>query len=323
MNARIVARASAPILVVAATVACAQSWPTRPVRVIVPFAAGAPDAIARILAPPLQAQLGQPVVVENRPGANGVPGTEAVARAEPDGHTVLLVSTSIAINPSLYRKLSFDTQKDLEPVASVVTGPGYILVVNPALPVRSVKELIALARTPGRQLTYGTPGFGNALHLATELFTSRAGISVAHAPYKGAGPAISDLMGGHIQMMFVTPPLSMPHIRAGKLRPIAFAGGKRWAALPDVPTMAEAGVEGVVLDGGWYGMFAPARTPAAVIERLSTEVRRVLAMPEVRERYAAMMLEVTGTGPADLRRDLAEGLRKYAELVKLAGIEPQ
>jgi len=301
----------------------AQSWPSRPVRMIVPFAAGAPDAAARILAQPLQAQLGQPVLVENRPGANGVPGTEAVARAEPDGHTLLMVSTSIAINPSLYRKLPFDVQRDLEPVAGVVTGPGYILVVNPSLPVHSVRDLIAFARTPGRSLTYGTPGFGNALHLATEMFTSRAGIAATHAPYKGAGPAISDLVGGHIQMMFVTPPLSMPHIRAGRLRPIAFAGARRWSVLPEVPTMAEAGVEGMVLDGGWYGLFAPARTPTPVIERLSGEVRRALGQPEVRERYAAMMLDPVGSTPAELRRDLAEAVRRYADLVRLAGIEPQ
>ena len=311
------------VVLLATAAAHAQSWPSRPVRIIVPFAAGAPDAAARILAQPLQAQLGQPVLVENRPGANGVPGTEAVARAEPDGHTLLMVSTSIAINPSLYRKLPFDVQRDLEPVAGVVTGPGYILVVNPSLPVHSVKDLIAFARTPGRSLTYGTPGFGNALHLATEMFTSRAGIQATHAPYKGAGPAISDLIGGHIQMMFVTPPLSMPHIRSGRLRPIAFAGARRWSALPEVPTMAEAGVEGVVLDGGWYGLFAPARTPAPVIERLSSEVRRALGQPEVRERYAAMMLDPVGSTPAELRRDLAEAVRKYAELVRLAGIEPQ
>jgi len=234
-----------------------------------------------------------------------------------------MVSTSIAINPSLHRKMPFDVQKDLEPISAVVSGPGYILVVNPALPVKSVKDLIALAKTPGRQLTYGTPGFGNALHLATEMFTTRAGISVTHAPYKGAGPAIADLLGGHIQMMFVTPPLSMPHIRSGKLRPIAFAGAKRWSELPDVPVMAEAGLDGVVLDGGWYGLFAPARTPAAIVNRLNAEVKQALGVAEVRERYAKMMLDPVGNLPAEFRVELAEQIRKYAELVKAAKIEPQ
>lgn len=303
--------------------ASAQAWPAKPVRMIVPFAAGAPDAAARILAQQLQAQMGQPVLVENRPGANGLPGTDAVAKADPDGYTLLMVSTSIAINPSLHRKMPFDVQKDLEPITAVVTGPGYILVVNPALPVKSVKDLIALAKMPGRQLTYGTPGFGNALHLATEMFTTRAGISVTHAPYKGAGPAIADLLGGHIQMMFVTPPLSMPHIRSGKLRPIAFAGAKRWSELPDVPVMAEAGLDGVVLDGGWYGLFAPARTPAAIVNRLNAEVKQALGVAEVRERYAKMMLDPVGNSPADFRAELAEQIRKYAELVKAAKIEPQ
>ena len=234
-----------------------------------------------------------------------------------------MVSTSIAINPSLYRKMPFDVQKDLEPVTAVVTGPGYILVVNPALPVKTVKELVALAKTPGRQLTYGTPGFGNALHLATEMFTTRAGISVTHAPYKGAGPAIADLIGGHIQMMFVTPPLSMPHIRSGKLRPIGFAGPKRWSELPDVPVMAEAGIEGVVLDGGWYGLFAPARTPSVIVNRLHAEVQKALGVSDVRERYAKMMLDPVGNTPAEFRVELADQIRKYAELVKAAKIEPQ
>ena len=301
----------------------AQSYPSKPIRMIVPFAAGAPDAAARILAQQLQVQMGQPVLVENRPGANGLPGTEAVARADPDGYTLLMVSTSIAINPSLYRKMPFDVQKDLEPVTAVVTGPGYILVVNPALPVKTVKELVALAKTPGRQLTYGTPGFGNALHLATEMFTTRAGISVTHAPYKGAGPAIADLIGGHIQMMFVTPPLSMPHIRSGKLRPIGFAGPKRWSELPDVPVMAEAGIEGVVLDGGWYGLFAPARTPTVIVNRLHAEVQKALGVSDVRERYAKMMLDPVGNTPAEFRVELADQIRKYAELVKAAKIEPQ
>jgi len=303
--------------------ASAQSYPSKPIRMIVPFAAGAPDAAARILAQQLQVQMGQPVLVENRPGANGLPGTEAVARADPDGYTLLMVSTSIAINPSLYRKMPFDVQKDLEPVTAVVTGPGYILVVNPSLPVKTVKELVALAKTPGRQLTYGTPGFGNALHLATEMFTTRAGISVTHAPYKGAGPAIADLIGGHIQMMFVTPPLSMPHIRSGKLRPIGFAGPKRWSELPDVPVMAEAGIEGVVLDGGWYGLFAPARTPAVIVNRLYSEVQKALGVADVRERYAKMMLDPVGNSPAEFRAELADQIRKYAELVKAAKIEPQ
>jgi tripartite-type tricarboxylate transporter receptor subunit TctC len=306
-----------------AGVACAQQYPAKPVRMIVPFAAGAPDVAARILGQQLQSQLGQPVLVENRPGANGVPGTDAVAKADPDGYTLLLVSTSIAINPSLYRKLPFDVLKDLEPVSEVVSGPGYILVVNPSLPVKSVKELIALAKTPGTQLTYGTPGFGNALHLATEMFNTRAGISVTHAPYKGAGPAIADLIGGHIQMMFVTPPLSMPHIRSGKLRPLAFAGSKRWSEMPDLPIMSEAGLDGMVLDGGWYGMFAPAKTPAALLNRLHAEVKRALSVDDVRERYAKMMLEPVGSSPAEFKVAFAEQVKKYAGLVQAAKIEPQ
>lgn len=301
----------------------AQAWPARPIRLVVPFAAGAPDSVARAIAPPLAASLGQPVVIDNRPGANGVPGTEAVARAEPDGHTLLMVSSSLVINPSLYRSLPYDVVRDLDPVGLVALSPGYILAVHPSVPAKTVRELVALSRVPGSRLTYASPGHGNGIHLATELFKARTGADLVHAPYRGAGPAIADLVGGHVQVMFVTPPLSMAHIQAGRLRPIAFAGARRWPSLPDVPVMAESGVDGLVIDGGWFGLVAPARTPGAVVQRLSEEVRRALELPEVRERFGRLLLDPVGGTPTHFRQLITTQLRSFAEQVRVAGIEPQ
>jgi len=221
--------------------AWAQSNVGRVVTIVVPFAAGAPDSVARVMAKQLQMQLGQSIIVENRPAANGTIATEAVARAAPDGATLLITSASIAVNPSIYRKLPYDVLTDLAAVASICRTDGYVLAVNPSVPARTVQELVALARAPDNRLAYGSPGVGNTLHLAGELFKARTGIELTHVPYRGAGPAVTDLIGGQIQMMFVTPPLSLAHIQSGKLRPLAFTGATRWPVLPDVPTMAEAG----------------------------------------------------------------------------------
>lgn len=301
----------------------AQPYPDRVVRIVVPFAAGAPDAVARIMAQQLQSQLGQPVVVENRPAANGTVATDAVAKATPDGYTLLLPSSSIAVNPAIYRKLPYDVMTDLDPVASICRGDGYILAVHPPLPASTVQELIALARSPGSKLSYGSPGIGNTLHLAAELFKVRTGIDMTHVPYRGAGPAITDLIGGQIQVMFVTPPLSLEHIRAGRLRALAYTAARRWPVLPDVPTMAEAGVQDFVMDGGWYGLFAPAKTPSPVTERLHREVGVALKVPDVQKNIAALGLSAFETSAGEFRSFVGEQLRSYAELVRLAKIEPQ
>jgi tripartite-type tricarboxylate transporter receptor subunit TctC len=222
-------------------VAWAQSsYPSRVIHFVVPFAAGAPDSVARIMAQQLQSQMGQSVIVENRPAANGTIATEAVARAAPDGHTLLITSASIAVNPSIYRNLPYNVLTDLEAITAICQTDGYILAVNPSVPAKTVQELVALARNPSSKLSYGSPGVGNTLHLAGELFKARAGVDITHVPYRGAGPAISDLIGGQIQIMFVTPPLSLAHIQSGKLRPLAYTAAHRWSVLPEVPTMAEA-----------------------------------------------------------------------------------
>jgi tripartite-type tricarboxylate transporter receptor subunit TctC len=303
--------------------AWAQHYPSRAIRILVPFSAGAPDTVARIVGQQLHVQLGQPVVVENRPGANGVTGTNEVAKAPPDGYTLLVVSSSFAVNPSIYRRLPYDPLNDLEPITSICATEGYILVVHPSVPANNVQELIALARDPANKLAYGSPGVGNTLHLAGALLNARAGTEMAHVPYRGAGPAITDLLGGQIQVMFVTTPLGLQHIQAGRLRPLAYTNARRAAFLPAVPTMEEAGFPGFVLDGGWYGLFAPARTPPDVMARLHREVVAALATSEVREKFAPLALDPIGSAPAEFRAFVAAQIKMFSELVRLAKIEPQ
>ena len=302
----------------------APGYPSRPLRMVVTFTAGGtPDAIARIVAGQVERQLGQSMVVDNRAGANGIIGTDIVAKSAPDGYTLLHVTGSLVINPRIYRTLPYDVFRDLEPVTNIVLGDGYLLLVHPALPAQSVKELVALAKNKDKPLSYGTPGIGNTLHLATELFNVRAGTQLLHVPYKGVAPALNSLLAGETQVIFIPPTIAVQHVKTGKARALGFTGSKRWPLMPEVPTILEAGVPDFEVTGSWHGWLAPAKTPPAVIARIQVEAKKALQVPRVREFLLAGGYEPDGSTPEEFRKFLKTESARYAEAVRAAGIKPE
>ena len=298
-----------------------ESYPSRPVKMIVPVAAGGgTDFTARTLAEKLGVALGQPVVVENRPGASGSLGVQQAAAASPDGYTLVMPITSFPINPSL-RKLPFDTIKDFAPV--VLAGPlPLVLVVNPDVPAKSVAELIALARSKPRGINFANSGNGTTAHLAGELFNRMAGTQMVSVNYKGGGPAVSDLLGGHVQVYFSTIPSVVQHIQAGKLRALAVTGKERSPEMPDIPTVAESGLPDFEVTA-WFGIFAPAQTPQPVVARLNAELVKILAMADVREKLANHGVEPGGGSPESLGRFLVSEVAKWGDVVREAGIRTE
>ena len=276
--------ACAAVVLFLAFVAHAQPYPQRSVRIIVPYPPGSgTDIVARLLGQRISESWGQPIVVDNRPGAGAIVGVDAVAKSAPDGYTLGIADTGpLAINPSLYPKLPYDPVRDLAPVVEVAKLP-FMLVAHPSLGVSSVAELIAEAKRRPGQINYASVGNGSAVHLATELFRKRAGIEIVHIPYKGSAPALIDVLSGTTPLMFVNLLSGLPHVRSGRLRALAVASAQRIRAVPDVPTVSQAGVPGYQFEA-WFGVIAPAGTSAAIIERLNAEFRRVLALPEVRDR---------------------------------------
>jgi len=297
----------------------AQDFPTRPVHLVVPFpAGGAPDVVARSIAQRLGERLGQSVVVENKLGAGGNIAYESVARAAADGHTLVFATTGIATNMSLFKKLRYDTLKDFAPVTLVSSGP-HLLVANPGVPAKNVRELVAYAKQHPKKLSYGSSGNGTVLHLAGELFNMKTGVELQHVPYRGASLAQNDLVGGTINLMFSDVASALQYVKAGTLRPLAVTGSKRMPSLPDVPTIAESGVPGYDIEA-WFGILAPAGTPPAVVDRLNREIRAVLATPEFQQRMAALGQNLVGNSPQEFGAFLAGEVAKMGEIVKAAGL---
>ncbi len=303
-----------------ATPAAKAAYPERPIRWIVPFpAAGAMDNIARTLGEEMSQTLGQSIVVENRPGAGGNIGAELVARSPADGYTMLIVANGMAVNPALYRKLTYDPIKDFAPVSLLAVVPNVLVANKAKTSAKTVPEVIASAKSQPGKYTYASAGNGTSIHLAGELFTSMAGVELLHVPYKGSGPAVTDLLGGQVDYMFDSITSAKPHIDAGKLTAIAVTTSKRSATLPNVPTVAEAGLPGYELSP-WFAAFVPAGTPPAVIESLNRAMVEALRKPAVQKRLAAIGAEPIGSTPAELKQHLAKETDKWGKLIRTRGI---
>jgi tripartite-type tricarboxylate transporter receptor subunit TctC len=304
----------------ASSVAFAQPWPAKPIRIVVTYpAGGGADAMARLVAPKLSEALGQPVLVENRGGASGTIAADLVARSLADGYTLMLDATNHAVNPSLFPKLPYDPYKAFAPVTLLALFPN-VLVVHPAFPVSSVEDLIKKAKAEPGKLAYASSGNGSAQHLAAELFRQRAGLDMVHIPYKGGGPALIDVMAGQVPFYFGNMASALPHVKNGKLKAIAVTGGRRSAAAPDLPTVAESGMPGYQVYE-WNAIFAPAGTPPAVINRLQAEIAKVVKIPEVRDRMLALGGEIVASSPQDLAAWVREQTASWATVVRAANIK--
>ena len=322
------------LIAVLATAACAvsahaqnpstaQAFPTRPIRVVVPFPAGGNvDTYIRQLARQMEISMGQPLVIDNRGGANGIVGCDIVAKAAPDGYTILATSIAFAVNPAMYKKLPYDSEKDFTPITNYANGLGYVLAAHPSVQASNVRELIALGKK--QPLRYGSAGIGNGQHLAGVLFSQKAGIEMLHVPYKGGGPVLTAVLGGEVHLNFPGASVAVPHVKSGKLRGIGFTGDKRISSLPDLPTIAESGLPGFNFDTGWHAMFAPPKTPAALINRFHAEVRKAFeSNAQLRETFISTGYEPAAAPPADFDKLFKADLKRFAAIVKAAKIEAQ
>jgi tripartite-type tricarboxylate transporter receptor subunit TctC len=318
---RALARALALLAAVVAVAAAAQGYPNKPIRVIVPYPpGGGTDVIARILQEPLAADLGQPIVIDNRGGAAGNLGTDLAAKATPDGYTILFTLSSHTINPKLYDKLPFDVEHDFASITLATLVP-QILVANPSLPANNMKELIAYAKANPGKLNYASVGTGSPAHIAGELLKLKTGIDMVHVPYKGGGPAVIDTIGGQVQIAFVSMPAAWQHVKAGKLKALGVTSARRAVAAPDVPAIAET-VPGYVVDS-WYGALAPAKTPPAAIARLNAAFAKALENPQVKEKLLAQGAEAAPGTPAEFDRRIKDELAQWELVIKSANIRPE
>jgi tripartite-type tricarboxylate transporter receptor subunit TctC len=319
MLPRIRAALSAAVLAAASLTVGAQTYPAKPVRVIVPFApGGGSDFTGRLVAQKLTERLGTTFVVENRPGAGGNLGAELALKAPADGYTLLLISASYTVNPSVY-KLSFDPIADITPVIQVSGGP-YVVAVHPSVPANTLAEFVAYAKRQPEKLAYGTSGNGSIMHVASQYFADAAGIKVLHIPYKGTGPALQDTIGGQVQLIFGAIPATLPHVKAGRLRALAVTTSKRVSAAPELPTVAEVGYPGYEVTN-WHGLIAPRGVPAEIVERLNREVNELIKGEEMKKSLAADGLEPAGGSPAHFAEILKVEAARWAKVVKQAGIK--
>jgi len=315
---------SAIALTALATTAFSQdatNYPSRPIRVIVPFAPGGGlDISTRLIAQKLTEKWGQNIVVDSRPGAATIVGTEIASKAAPDGYTLLMITTTFAINPGLYPKLPYDPVKDFTPVTQLNSQPN-VVVVTPSFPGKSVKDLMALAKAKPGELTFATPGAGSAPHLSAEMFQRAAGVSMIHVPYKGIPPAVTDVIGGRVTMLFTTTISAAPHIKAGKLRALAITSAKRQSSMPDVPTIGET-LPGYRAEA-FQGMVAPAGVPQAIVNKVSAEVARIVRLPDVSQRFELDGAEPVGSTPKEFAAFLRAEMQKWNKVIKDAGIKPE
>jgi tripartite-type tricarboxylate transporter receptor subunit TctC len=312
----------AGVLAMAAVSAqAAESYPNRPIRVVIPFPAGGNvDTFGRVLFRQVEQEIGQPIVIDNRGGANSIVGSDIVAKANADGYTYLATSFGFAVNSAIMKKMPFDVVRDFLPVTNIALGAGYLLVAHNNLPAKTLKDLVALAKS--KPLRYSTAGIGNGQHLAGALLASKIGAEMIHVPYKGGGPAMIAVLGGETELHYPAPAVGVTHVKAGKVRALGFTGAKRLAALPDVPTIGEV-VPGYYSDAGWHAIFAPAKTPLALATRFQQAVHKALQVPQIRDHFVNNGYDPQGVPPAEWAKLFQADLKRYAEICRIAGIEPQ
>jgi len=309
-------------IVAAVSFNVAAQYPSKPIKIVVPYPPGGfNDTLGRTLAAKFTEAWGQPSFVENKPGGNTLIGTDFVAKSPPDGYTLLVVAFPFAVTPSLTKQMPYDTLRDFAPIVLAAQSPN-LLVVNPQVPVKTVGELIALAKAQPGKLSYASTGNGSSNHISMELFKSMAGVDIVHIPYKGSAPAVSDLLGGQLAVMFDNVPNVLPQVKAGRLRALGTSGTKRTPLAPDVPTVAEAGVPGYEVTV-WFGLVAPAGTPREIVQKLNAEVLKILAMPDVRERFLAQGVEPVGSTPEQFGEHIRAQMSKWSKVVQDAGVKAE
>jgi len=308
-------------LLIAAGLAHAQDYPVKPIRMIVPYPpGGGTDVVARIVNEKLSLELGQAIVIDNKGGAGGSVGTEIASKAAPDGYTILLTLSSHTINPKLFPKLGYDVERDFTPISLAASIP-QILVANPAVPASNMQELLAWMKANPGKVNYASVGVGSPAHIAGELLKLKSGVQMTHVPYKGGGPAMTDVIGGQVQLAIVSMPAALQFVKAGRVKALAVASAKRSASAPDVPTIAEGGLDVVV--ESWYGVLVPAKTPAPIVAKLNAAMVRVLAMPDVKEKLFAQGAEAVSNTPAEFEAIIKEELGKWEYVIREAKITPE